>query len=62
VADEQLSKGKYPFSLNTLREFLYYRKTKETLSFLGEPRVKQKVHNNKLIFRFDSGLPQVTKN
>jgi predicted nucleotidyltransferase component of viral defense system len=29
------------------------------LSFLGEPKVKQKAHNNTLIFRFDSEIPPI---
>jgi len=32
---------------------------REILSFLGEPKIKQKVHNNTLIFRFDSEIPPV---
>jgi predicted nucleotidyltransferase component of viral defense system len=32
---------------------------REALSFLGEPRVKQKKSNNTLIFRFDSSIPPV---
>jgi predicted nucleotidyltransferase component of viral defense system len=32
---------------------------REVLSFLGEPRVKQKKSNNTLIFRFDSSVPPV---
>ena len=30
---------------------------REVLSFLGVPRIKQKAHNNTLIFRFDSEIP-----
>jgi predicted nucleotidyltransferase component of viral defense system len=32
---------------------------RETLSFLGEPKIKQKAHNNTLIFRFDSEIPPI---
>jgi len=32
---------------------------REVLSFLGEPKIKQKAHNNSLIFRFDSEIPPV---
>lgn len=32
---------------------------REALSFLGKPKVKQKTHNNTLIFRFDSEIPPV---
>lgn len=32
---------------------------RECLSFLGIPKVKQKQHNNTLIFRFDSEIPPV---
>lgn len=32
---------------------------RSTLSFLGEPRVKQKAHNNTLIFKFDSEFAPV---
>ena len=34
-------------------------KIREVLSFLGEPKIKQKAHNNTLIFRFDSEIPPV---
>jgi len=30
-----------------------------SLSFLGEPKIKQKAHNNTLIFRFDSEIPPI---
>jgi len=30
---------------------------RKVLSFLGEPKIKQKAHNNTLIFRFDSEIP-----
>jgi predicted nucleotidyltransferase component of viral defense system len=32
---------------------------REVLSFLGEPKIKQKAHNNTLIFHFDSEIPPV---
>lgn len=32
---------------------------REVLSFLGEPKIKQKAHNNTLIFRLDSEIPPV---
>jgi predicted nucleotidyltransferase component of viral defense system len=32
---------------------------REALSFLGEPKVKQKAHNNTLVFRFDSEIPPI---
>jgi predicted nucleotidyltransferase component of viral defense system len=32
---------------------------REVLSFLGEPRIKQKAHNNTLIFRGESEVPPV---
>jgi hypothetical protein len=32
---------------------------REALSFLGEPKIKQKAHNNTLIFRFDSEISPV---
>ena len=32
---------------------------RDVLSFLGEPKIKQKVHNNTLIFRFYSEIPPV---
>ena len=32
---------------------------REVLSFLGEPKIKQKAHNNTLIFRFYSEIPPV---
>jgi len=34
-------------------------KIREVLSFLGEPKIKQKAHNNTLIFRFDSETPPI---
>ena len=34
-------------------------KIREVLSFLGEPKIKQKAHNNTLIFRFDSEIPPI---
>ena len=34
-------------------------KIRDVLSFLGEPIVKQKAHNNTLIFRFESEIPPV---
>jgi len=32
---------------------------REVLSFLGEPKIKQKAHNNTLIFRFNSEIPPI---
>ncbi|MDR2848389.1 MAG: nucleotidyl transferase AbiEii/AbiGii toxin family protein, partial [Bacteroidales bacterium] len=32
---------------------------REVLSFLGTPKIKQKAHNNTLIFRFDSEMPPI---
>ena len=32
---------------------------REVLSFLGEPKIKQKEHNNTLIFRFKSEIPPI---
>jgi predicted nucleotidyltransferase component of viral defense system len=32
---------------------------REVLSFLGIPKIKQKAHNNTLIFRFDSEIPPI---
>ncbi|KAA6302549.1 MAG: hypothetical protein EZS26_001381 [Candidatus Ordinivivax streblomastigis] len=32
---------------------------REVLSFLGVPKIKQKAHNNTLIFRFDSEIPPI---
>ncbi|GAP72956.1 hypothetical protein SAMD00024442_50_15 [Candidatus Symbiothrix dinenymphae] len=32
---------------------------RKVLSFLGEPKIKQKAHNNTLIFRFNSEIPPV---
>ena len=32
---------------------------REVLSFLGEPKIKQKAHNNTLIFRFGSEIPPI---
>ncbi len=32
-------------------------KIREVLAFLGEPKIKQKAHNNTLIFRFNSEIP-----
>ena len=32
---------------------------REVLSFLGEPKIKQKEHNNTLIFRFNSEIPPI---
>ena len=32
---------------------------RETLSFLGKPVIKQKAHNNTLIFRFNSEIPPI---
>jgi len=34
-------------------------KIREVLSFLGEPKIKQKAHNNTLVFRFNSEIPPV---
>jgi len=34
-------------------------KIREALSFLGEPKIKQKAHNNTLIFRFNSEIPPI---
>jgi len=34
-------------------------KIREVLSFLGEPKIKQKAHNNTLIFRFNSEIPPI---
>jgi len=34
-------------------------KIRDVLSFLGIPKVKQKAHNNTLIFRFDSEIPPI---
>ena len=34
-------------------------KIREVLSFLGKPVVKQKTHNNTLIFRFNSEIPPI---
>jgi Uncharacterized conserved protein len=34
-------------------------KIREVLSFLGEPKIKQKMHNNTLIFRFYSETPPI---
>ena len=34
-------------------------KIRKTLSFLGEPKIKQKAHNNTLIFRFESEIPPI---
>lgn len=34
-------------------------KIREVLSFLGEPKIKQKTHNNTLIFRFNSEIPPI---
>lgn len=36
-----------------------YDHIREALSFLGEPKVKQKKHNNTLIFRVESEIPPV---
>jgi len=33
---------------------------REVLSFLGKPAVKQKAHNNTLVFRFNSEIPPIT--
>ena len=33
---------------------------RKVLSFLGKPRIKQKAHNNTLIFRFESEIPPIT--
>ena len=32
---------------------------RKVLSFLGEPKIKQKSHNNTLIFRFESEIPPI---
>ncbi|MDD3859581.1 MAG: nucleotidyl transferase AbiEii/AbiGii toxin family protein [Bacteroidales bacterium] len=32
---------------------------REVLAFLGEPKIKQKAHNNTLIFRFNSEIPPI---
>jgi len=32
---------------------------REALSFLGEPKIKQKAHNNTLVFRFNSEIPPI---
>jgi predicted nucleotidyltransferase component of viral defense system len=32
---------------------------RDVLSFLGTPKIKQKAHNNTLIFRFDSEIPPI---
>ena len=32
---------------------------REVLSFLGEPKIKQKAHNNTLVFRFNSEIPPI---
>jgi predicted nucleotidyltransferase component of viral defense system len=32
---------------------------RKVLSFLGEPKIKQKAHNNTLIFRFNSEIPPI---
>jgi len=32
---------------------------RKVLSFLGEPKIKQKAHNNTLIFRFESEIPPI---
>ena len=32
---------------------------RDVLSFLGEPKIKQKAHNNTLIFRFNSEIPPI---
>lgn len=34
-------------------------KIRVALSFLGEPKIKQKAHNNTLIFRFNSEIPPI---
>jgi len=34
-------------------------KVRKVLSFLGKPVIKQKIHNNTLIFRFDSEVPPI---
>ncbi|MDR0205988.1 MAG: nucleotidyl transferase AbiEii/AbiGii toxin family protein [Bacteroidales bacterium] len=34
-------------------------KIQEVLYFLGEPKIKQKAHNNTLIFRFSSEIPPI---
>ncbi|GHU91408.1 hypothetical protein FACS1894155_11030 [Bacteroidia bacterium] len=33
---------------------------RKSLSFLGKPVIKQKIHNNTLIFRFNSEIPPIT--
>ena len=35
-------------------------KIREVLTFLGEPKVKQKENNNTLIFRFESEMAKTT--
>jgi predicted nucleotidyltransferase component of viral defense system len=35
------------------------KKIRETLSFLGEPVIKQKMNNNTAVFRFDAEIPPV---
>jgi predicted nucleotidyltransferase component of viral defense system len=35
-------------------------KLREVLSFLGEPKIKQKANNNTMIFRFDSEIQPIT--
>jgi len=32
---------------------------REVLAFLGEPKIKQKAHNNTLVFRFNSEIPPI---
>ena len=39
-----------------------YDRIREALSFLGEPKVKQKKHNNTLIFRLESEIITVVPN
>ncbi len=34
-------------------------KIREVLSFLGEPAIKQKAHNNTLVFKFNSEIPPI---
>ena len=34
-------------------------KLREVLSFLGKPKIKQKLHNNTMIFRFDSEISPI---
>ena len=34
-------------------------KVRKVLSFLGKPVIKQKIHNNTLIFRFESEMPPI---